>query len=297
MNDQQRIETAADNCEVLRARLARYEDAEGRPLQFSFPAEFLEHVKHARKELCRKETAPFHVRQRLAQKLTDCIAALKSQLSGVVLPEREVESVRDGYRGLGHAEGFNACLDEVARLNSSPVSAGVSLSGSRAGRVYIAGPMTGYENYNFAAFNAEADRLRAQGLHVENPADHGVVDGADWADYLRYDIGRLATCERIHLLPGWSKSKGARLEVHIAKALGVHVWYAEGAEDISSAPSHGEQVRHVVPSWMASARTFVDRLHLAGWRDHADAQHAGVAGMYDELLAAAPSLASQKEQG
>ena len=33
MNDQQRIETAADNCEVLRARLARYEDGEGRALQ------------------------------------------------------------------------------------------------------------------------------------------------------------------------------------------------------------------------------------------------------------------------
>lgn len=65
---------------------------------------------------------------------------------------------------------------------------------------------------------------------------------------------------------------------------------------VSSAPSHGEQVRHMVPSWMASARTFVDRLHLAGWRDHADAQHAGVAGMYDELLAAAPSAGSQ-EQG
>ena len=33
MNDQQRIEMAADNCEVLRARLAKYEDAEGRALQ------------------------------------------------------------------------------------------------------------------------------------------------------------------------------------------------------------------------------------------------------------------------
>ena len=31
MNDQQRIETAADNCEVLRARLAKYEDADGNP--------------------------------------------------------------------------------------------------------------------------------------------------------------------------------------------------------------------------------------------------------------------------
>lgn len=43
MNDQQRIETAADNCEVLRARLAKYEDAEGRPLQ---PAACLSDVVH-----------------------------------------------------------------------------------------------------------------------------------------------------------------------------------------------------------------------------------------------------------
>lgn len=41
-----------------------------------------------------------------------------------------------------------------------------------------------------------------------------------------------------------------------------------------------------VPEWMASARTFVDRLYSAGWRDIADAQHAGAAGMYNELLTA-----------
>lgn len=43
-----------------------------------------------------------------------------------------------------------------------------------------------------------------------------------------------------------------------------------------------------VPAWMASSRAFADRLYMAGWRDHADAQHSGAAGMYDELLAAAP---------
>ena len=32
LTDQQRTETAADNCEVLRARLARYEDADGKPI-------------------------------------------------------------------------------------------------------------------------------------------------------------------------------------------------------------------------------------------------------------------------
>ena len=39
-----------------------------------------------------------------------------------------------------------------------------------------------------------------------------------------------------------------------------------------------------VPAWMASSRAFADRLYMAGWRDHADAQHSGVAGMYYELL-------------
>ena len=32
LTDQQRTETAADNCEVLRARLARHEDADGKPI-------------------------------------------------------------------------------------------------------------------------------------------------------------------------------------------------------------------------------------------------------------------------
>ena len=146
----------------------------------------------------------------------------------------------NGMHAMGIPGGYADKMMCTAILYESAPSHGVSLSSSRTGRVYIAGPMTGYENYNFAAFNAEADRLRTQGLHVENPADHGVVDGADWADYLRYDIGRLATCERIHLLPGWSKSKGARLEVHTAEALGMHVGYAEGAEAVGSAASQDQ---------------------------------------------------------
>ena len=106
----------------------------------------------------------------------------------------------------------------------------VRLPASRAGRVYMAGPMTGLPELNFPAFNQEAERLRAEGLQVLNPADHGIVDGADWADYLRHDIAGLASCERIHLLRGWTKSKGACLEMTIAKALGMTVTYQFDAE-------------------------------------------------------------------
>ena len=106
----------------------------------------------------------------------------------------------------------------------------VRLPASRAGRVYLAGPMTGLPELNFPAFTQEAERLRDEGLQVLNPADHGIVDGADWADYLRHDIAGLASCERIHILRGWTKSKGACLEMTIAKALGMAVTYQVDAE-------------------------------------------------------------------
>nr|WP_277608895.1 DUF4406 domain-containing protein [Pseudomonas aeruginosa] len=124
---------------------------------------------------------------------------------------------------------------------AQPSPAAVQLSGSRERRIYVAGPMTGYKDFNFPAFNAQAEELRGLGYHVENPAEHGIVDGAEWQDYLRYDIGRLSTCEAIFLLPGWSKSKGAALEVHIAKALGMTFIHHADAEHEQPSPAQAEQ--------------------------------------------------------
>ncbi|UCP10215.1 DUF4406 domain-containing protein [Pseudomonas sp. MM213] len=100
---------------------------------------------------------------------------------------------------------------------------GVTLAADRAKRVYVAGPMTGIENFNYPAFNAAADALRAQGYQVENPADHGIVPSAEWADYMAYDLTRLGLCGVISLLPGWERSEGAKLEVQIAHRLGMTI--------------------------------------------------------------------------
>lgn len=113
------------------------------------------------------------------------------------------------------------------RMDAKVKAAAISLAPERSGRIYIAGPMTGLPDFNFPAFNDMAAILRGLGYHVENPAEHGVVEGAEWADYLRYDIARLATCEALVLLPGWRHSRGALLEVHIAKALGIQITFAE----------------------------------------------------------------------
>ena len=127
----------------------------------------------------------------------------------------------------------NFCAFLLAR-GEGIAPAPIKLAADRAGTVYVSGPMTGIEQLNFPAFNAAADQLRAQGYHVTNPADHGEVPGAEWADYLRKDVADLAACETIHLLPGWSKSKGARLELQVAQALGLQITYAEGAETVEA---------------------------------------------------------------
>lgn len=90
-------------------------------------------------------------------------------------------------------------------------------------KIYIAGPMAGIPEFNAPAFHAEAARLRALGYEVENPADVKLADGATWSDYMRADLPLLLKCDTVVLLPGWNHSRGARLEAHLARELGLHV--------------------------------------------------------------------------
>ncbi|WP_448090736.1 DUF4406 domain-containing protein [Pseudomonas azerbaijanoccidentalis] len=114
-------------------------------------------------------------------------------------------------------------IDRAVDRISAVVAPGVTLKTARAKRVYVAGPMTGLKDFNYPAFNAAADQLRALGYQVENPADHGIVPGAEWADYMAYDLTRLGVCGMIALLPGWERSEGAKLEVQIGHRLGMTI--------------------------------------------------------------------------
>ncbi|MCZ8437153.1 DUF4406 domain-containing protein [Achromobacter xylosoxidans] len=139
------------------------------------------------------------------------------------------------------ANGWRACImsqvrapvtDERAAFSRAEISFPMTIPGNR---VYLAGPMTGHENHNFPAFHAAAERLRGSGLEVINPADHGLVNGLGWSDYMRWDLVKLAGCHSVYVLPGWEKSKGASLEVAIARALGMPVFTVDGAS-LASAP-------------------------------------------------------------
>lgn len=108
--------------------------------------------------------------------------------------------------------------------------AAVPTASERAGRIYVAGPMSGIADFNFPVFNTAAAMLRGLGWTVENPAEHALADNLEWADYMAYDLTRLGLCGAIYLLPGWSKSKGAKIEKGIAVALGMDIQFDPNAE-------------------------------------------------------------------
>lgn len=86
-------------------------------------------------------------------------------------------------------------------------------------RIYIAGPMSGYENHNFPVFWEAAALLRSRGFNVISPAEINPDASMEWGDCMRADIAALVTCDAVQLLPGWEKSEGATLEHHIAERL------------------------------------------------------------------------------
>lgn len=91
-------------------------------------------------------------------------------------------------------------------------------------KAYLAGPMTGIPEFNYPEFHRAARGLRDLDYEVTNPAENFGGDMTlDWNTYLRTAVAQVAACEILIVLRGWEKSKGANLEVTIARALGMPV--------------------------------------------------------------------------
>lgn len=93
-------------------------------------------------------------------------------------------------------------------------------------RIYLAGPMRGYPEFNYPEFNRVAALLRKEGHFVFNPAETAPhTDGKPW-DYLSVDLAWIAAhAECLVMLPGWENSKGACVEYNLAAFLGLEVGY------------------------------------------------------------------------
>jgi hypothetical protein len=116
-------------------------------------------------------------------------------------------------------------------------------------RIYIAGPMTGIENYNRPKFNEAAAQWR-ETLHIEhviNPAENfdGRLD-LSYETYIRKSIEQVLGSSHLYMLDGWKNSRGARLEHDMAMCLGLTVWYQRQSDAINYQGPIEEEARSIV---------------------------------------------------
>lgn len=93
--------------------------------------------------------------------------------------------------------------------------------------LYIAGPMTGYPELNYPAFNEAEAKLKAAGYETRNPVDaekfRSEGDDPTWQWYMKHALYFLLGSEGVATLPLWQRSRGAQLEVHVAGKLGYPI--------------------------------------------------------------------------
>ena len=104
---------------------------------------------------------------------------------------------------------------------------------------YLSGQMSGIDGYNFPEFHRNTEMLRETGWHIFNPAEFdGVADpkftdeDLRWRYFLTRDVRILMDLNLTHILflPGWQKSRGARLEAII----GMELMGLRGAQIVES---------------------------------------------------------------
>jgi hypothetical protein len=97
-------------------------------------------------------------------------------------------------------------------------------------RIYLSGKMTGLKDNGFPLFNEWAEKLRAKGHQVLNPAenDAGKVLRSR-TDYLKTDLLHLVggCVDAVAVLPNWRNSRGAKLEVLVASEVGIPILHVE----------------------------------------------------------------------
>lgn len=125
-------------------------------------------------------------------------------------------------------------------------------------RIYLSGPMTGREQFNFPAFYRAEENLRKVGLEVVNPAEMTAIFGGPEAvdkayaarrrllkrnceyatiedrdadcqlakrfdELMEADLAAVRSCDAIYMLVGWEQSSGAKRELAEAIKHGLDV--------------------------------------------------------------------------
>jgi len=92
-------------------------------------------------------------------------------------------------------------------------------------RIYISGPITGSENY-MEKFSKKQLELEKLGNEVVNPSLLNLImpKSSTWQEYMDICIPLLKLCDKIVMLDGYERSKGACEELEYALRNGIMLY-------------------------------------------------------------------------
>ena len=88
-------------------------------------------------------------------------------------------------------------------------------------KIYIAGPMTGYKNFNRETFILMAEELKHRGFDPIHTAY--MPDGLPYEEYMEKSFELIDRADAVYLLPNWYASKGAVREIYFAHTKGLPI--------------------------------------------------------------------------
>lgn len=99
--------------------------------------------------------------------------------------------------------------------------------------IYISGPMSGLENFNYSNFTRVSAELQMKGYNkkdIINPVEleKAMTGDRSYRSLIKNDVLFLLECSEIYMLKGWEKSLGARAEHAVAVAMGMKIHYEGG---------------------------------------------------------------------
>lgn len=128
-------------------------------------------------------------------------------------------------------------------------------------KLYLAGPMRGFKDFNFPAFDTAARALRKQGHTVFNPAERdrnlgfdekkNTLVGFDLAGAMKADLQYIVNeADGIALIQDWQVSRGANLESYVALSIGLKVFVVDAGgilTDVTDSIAGSAKVTYTKP--------------------------------------------------
>lgn len=92
-------------------------------------------------------------------------------------------------------------------------------------KIYIAGKISG-EHYDkiYNKFNKAECELYSKNYAVINPTKI-IAQDTEWQEAMRICIKELVDCDVVYALLDWKDSEGAKIEIELAKKLGIKILY------------------------------------------------------------------------